>query len=403
MKIGIFLEGTPQMGGGFFQSLKSLLLLLEIEKYKSLMEVIITNNEAVKYLKEKKIKTKLFRLNIFTRYFSQLFEIDLIKDLLNKLKIKYPFTKFIRENKYDLIIFLGPSILSKFCAEISFVSNIWDINHKKNSQFPEHNFNFNFENKEKLYSHIVHKAFKILVAHQSNKEDLINFYKANESRVLIQNFIPMLPTLHEKNIEKKFDYKELFEKFDLPRNKKIIFYPAQFWAHKNHKYLIDAANILKLKKNDNFFFVFCGGNKGNFDYIKNLIKHDKLDSYVKILNFINDNEVISLYLNSEAIVMPTYCGPTNLPIYEAFYFKKIIFYTKGLIEDNILNDHLINIDTSNPEDLCEKLQICFEEDKKENIVKKNYEFYKNICCEKTFKKNYTQILDEFSYLIKRWK
>ena len=131
MKIGIFLEGTPQMGGGFFQSLKSLLLLLEIEKYKSLMEVIITNDEAFNYLKEKKIKTKQFKLNIFTRYFSQLFEIDLIKDLFNKFKIKYPFTKFIRKNKYDIIIFLGPSTLSKFCAEISFVSNIWDIDHKK--------------------------------------------------------------------------------------------------------------------------------------------------------------------------------------------------------------------------------------------------------------------------------
>ena len=101
--------------------------------------------------------------------------------------------------------------------------------------------------------------------------------------------------------------------------------------------------------------------------------------------------------------MPTYCGPTNLPIFEAFYFKKVIFYTKGLIKDTILNDHLINIDTSNPEDLCEKLEICFEEDKKENMIKKNYEFYKNICSENSFKKNYTQILNEFNYLIKRWK
>ena len=403
MKIGIFLEGSPKMGGGFFQSLKSLLLLLDIEKYNSKMEVIITDNQTTKYLEKKKINSKLYRLNIFFRYFSQLFEVDLIRDLFNKFKITYPFTNFIRKNNYDLIIFLGPSVLSKYCAEISFVSNIWDVNHKKNSQFPEHNYNFNFENKEKLYNHIVHKAFKILVAHQSNKEDLINFYKANESSVVIQNFIPMLPTLHEENMEKKLDYQELFEKFDLPKNKKIVFYPAQFWAHKNHKYLIDVANILKSKNDNNFFFVFCGGNKGNFEYIKNLIKNDKLESYIKILNFIDDNEVISLYLNSEAIVMPTYCGPTNLPIFEAFYFKKVIFYTKGLIKDTILNDHLINIDTSNPEDLCEKLEICFEEDKKENMIKKNYEFYKNICSENSFKKNYTQILNEFNYLIKRWK
>ena len=65
MKIGIFLEGTPKMGGGFFQSLKSLLLLLDIEKYKSKIEVIITDKETVKYFEEKKIEAKLYKLNIF--------------------------------------------------------------------------------------------------------------------------------------------------------------------------------------------------------------------------------------------------------------------------------------------------------------------------------------------------
>ena len=31
MKIGVYLEGSPIMGGGFFQSLKATMLLLEIE------------------------------------------------------------------------------------------------------------------------------------------------------------------------------------------------------------------------------------------------------------------------------------------------------------------------------------------------------------------------------------
>ena len=131
----------------------------EIEKFKSKIEVIISHKEAVNYLKEKNINTKLFSQNTFMRYFSELFEIDLIKNLFNKIKIRHPFTRFIKKNKYDLIIFLGPSTMSKFCAEISFVSNIWDVDHKKNSQFPEHNSNFNFENKEKLYNYIIHKAF----------------------------------------------------------------------------------------------------------------------------------------------------------------------------------------------------------------------------------------------------
>ena len=44
--------------------------------------------------------------------------------------------------------------MSKFCKEISFISNIWDLDHKKNSQFPEHNSNNIYEQKEKLFKEI---------------------------------------------------------------------------------------------------------------------------------------------------------------------------------------------------------------------------------------------------------
>ena len=101
--------------------------------------------------------------------------------------------------------------------------------------------------------------------------------------------------------------------------------------------------------------------------------------------------------------MPTYCGPTNLPIYESFYFKKIIFYTKDLIPNDTVNDHLVLIDINSPEDLCKKLEIIFDDSKIEKIVKKNYEYYQLICNENIFIDNYKKMLDEFSYLLNRWK
>ena len=36
-------------------------------------------------------------------------------------------------------------------------------------------------------------------------------------------------------------------KFNL-KNKRYIFYPATFWPHKNHQYLIDVAKIFKRDK-----------------------------------------------------------------------------------------------------------------------------------------------------------
>jgi glycosyltransferase involved in cell wall biosynthesis len=403
MKIGIYLEGSPEMGGGFFQSLKSSLLLLDIEKYKSEIELIITHSKTKEYLQKKKIHNKLFRLTKVYNYLSQLFEIDYSRELLRKIKINHPFYNFIKKQKYDLIIFLGPSQMSKFCEEVAFISNIWDLDHKKNSQFPEHNLNNIYEHKEKLFKEIVTRAFKILVPHKSNKNDLINFYKADENKVIVQNFIPMLPTIYNENKHNKELYKDLFKKFNLPLDKIIIFYPAQFWAHKNHKYIIDAAEILKKENNKKYLFIFCGGNKGNFKYIKDLISKKQLGDFVKIHTFLTDDEVISFYLNSHGVIMPTYCGPTNLPIYEAFYFKKIIFYTKDLIPDDPINNHLIEIDISSPVNLCKQLEIYTDTERLNKIVLDNYEYYKLICNENTFKENYEKILNEFSYLLHRWK
>jgi len=403
MKIGIYLEGSPEMGGGFFQSLKSSLLLLDIEKYKSEIELIITHNKTREYLQKKKIHNKLFRLTKVYNYLSQLFEIDYSRELLRKIKINHPFYNFIKKQKYDLIIFLGPSQMSKFCEEVAFISNIWDLDHKKNSQFPEHNLNNIYEHKEKLFKEIVTRAFKILVPHKSNKNDLINFYKADENKVIVQNFIPMLPTIYNENKHNKEFYNDLFNKFKLPLDKIIIFYPAQFWAHKNHKYIIDAAEILKKENNKKYLFIFCGGNKGNFKYIKDLISKKQLGDFIKIHSFLTDDEVISFYLNSHGVIMPTYCGPTNLPIYEAFYFKKIIFYTKDLIPDDPINNHLIEIDISSPVNLCKQLEIYTDTERLNKIVLDNYEYYKLICNENTFKENYEKILNEFSYLLHRWK
>jgi len=402
MKIGIYLEGSPEMGGGFFQSLKSSLLFLDIKKYNNQVELIITEEKAKEYLIQKKIKNKVFKLNKITNYMSQLFEINSFHDFFNKIKINHPFYNFIKKNKYDLIVFLGPSQMSKFCKEVGFISNIWDLDHKKNSQFPEHNSNNIYEYKEKLFKEIASRAFKIIVPHKSNKNDLINFYKTPEEKINVQNFIPMLPTIYKEKRD-VVNYNEIYLRYKLPETKKIIFYPAQFWAHKNHKYIIDVAKILKSKKNEKYLFVFCGSNKGNYTFIKELISKNKLEDYIKIFNFLSDDEVISLYVNCDAVVMPTYCGPTNLPIYESFFFKKIIFYTKDLINNDTINDHLITIDISSPEDLFGKLDICFDKEKIEKIVLKNYDYYKLVCNEEDFKTNYEKILDEFSKLIERWK
>ena len=89
IKIGVFLEGSPKMGGGFYQSLKSSLLLNKVKDYNSDIEIIITDKSTQTYFKNTNLRTVLFKPNKIYKYYSELFEIDAAKQLLNKLKLKH--------------------------------------------------------------------------------------------------------------------------------------------------------------------------------------------------------------------------------------------------------------------------------------------------------------------------
>ena len=76
-----------------------------------------------------------------------------------------------------------------------------------------------------------------------------------------------------KDENKKKDLEMKFLKIGL-KKAIIFFYPAQFWPHKNHMYLIDTAKICT--KKHNFKFIFCGSKKSNYNYIINQIKSKKI-------------------------------------------------------------------------------------------------------------------------------
>ena len=101
------------------------------------------------------------------------------------------------------------------------------------------------------------------------------------------------------------------------------------------------------------------------------------------------------------VLMPTDGGPTNLPMFESFYFKKILFYSDHLIDkDDELNNFFVGINIRKPEDFYQKL-YNFDENKKKEMVKKAKEFYEQKCSNKVFKNNYLEAISQF-ISIKNW-
>jgi len=208
-----------------------------------------------------------------------------------------------------------------------------------------------------------------------------------------------LPYIYEKN--KKVDFKTLFENLNIPSNKKLFIYPAQFWAHKNHRYIIDAAIELKKSNINDIFFVFCGSDKGNLNFIKSLILKNQLNDFFKILDYIDDNALISLYLNCSGVVMPTFVGHSTIPMYEAFYFKKNIFYTKGLADDN-LKKYISEIDIKNPKSFKNKFLEVSSNSNNLTKLEEAKNFYLTKCSEEVIVRNFQIVFEDFKSYNKTW-
>ena len=268
MKIGILFEGNPRNPGGFNQSLVSALILKEIIEYRDNFTFITLDEDCNNLLLKKNLKTIIYKNSFFSKILNKLYSIKFLKKLFNKFNIMHSFTKFLKKNNFEIIIFLSPHQLSLYCSDVNFVINIRDIDHKKNSPYPEYNINNTFEKRENFMNYVLSKSFKIIVAHEQIKNNLINLYKCNSEKILVQSFISYLPFLINDE-KKQYDIKTL--NYQIPFHKKILFYPASFWPHKNHIYVVDTAIILKKKSINNFHFLFCGSDKGNFNFIKNEI------------------------------------------------------------------------------------------------------------------------------------
>src|SRR5262249_16339764 len=101
-----------------------------------------------------------------------------------------------------------------------------------------------------------------------------------------------------------------------------LFYPAQIWPHKNHARLVRALGLLK-QRGIEVPLVCCGSAPDEVRQraladVKELARQQGLEGLVRLLGYIPDEDMSGLFAGAEALVVPTFFGPTNIPPLEAW-------------------------------------------------------------------------------------
>lgn len=388
LRVAVLMEDCLPTEGGGYSYYQTLLMAIDRHNFHPDIEIVYIDffNSANKQLQFSKqlirVKRSVFGavayrcLNLLYKIVHRLLQshsrvylefISKRMDAINNRAIR----KILTKENIHLIYYLKPR---ENFIDYPMIVTHWDVGHKSMYPFPEVTWNGNFKKRDNYYKTILNKAFLILCESETGAKELKHYYPVNPAKIKVMPLFGgdvVSITVTEK------EQLQLLSGYNLVKGS-FYLYPAQFWAHKNHSTLIYAFKLLLNQDgNQSLKLVLCGGDQGNLSYIKKLIDESALNDNILVPGFISGKHLYALYKNAIALVMPTFLGPTNIPLIEAAELECAIVCSDLEGHKEILRDNALYFDPSSASEIQDCMQQVLNNKFREQLVSSAYHFIRN--------------------------
>jgi glycosyltransferase involved in cell wall biosynthesis len=300
LKIALIHNSSPLEGGSF---------TYESNTSKYLKDSLPTNYILEDFYKGRKNglfkKPSTYRVTQLQIFLAMVRQSALGFQILKILKMeKSRFEKFLISNGFDFVYFLSPNPSALTILNLPMLNTVWDLGHRHYPEFEEFSFEGRFQKREYFYNNVLKRSAHVVVDGEKTKAELVAFFGVQESRITSLGLFPVaIPhTCSESCMEEKF-----------------VFYPAQFWEHKNHNVLIEAFALIK-PRIPNLKLVFSGADKGSKEKIQKLVNQHGLQETVLFVGFVSTQEMSMYYSHASLTAFPSMLGYTNLPPLESLLY-----------------------------------------------------------------------------------
>lgn len=162
-----------------------------------------------------------------------------------------------------------------------------------------------------IFWFVCKRANRINVVSESTKKDLLRFYKVNPDKITVT------PLGVGKEFVKKSsqELEYLYEKFSIPRDKKIILYVGNLLPHKNLNGLLKGFALMKGRENCRMVMVgkaFEGRTTETFE------SELGIDSLLIRAGMVSQEDLVNFYNLADLFVLPSLYEGFGLPILEAY-------------------------------------------------------------------------------------
>lgn len=310
-KVGLFLGSVPTDGGAYQYSLSMLAAIVKLSEQGYDTVVVCTNRHWSEYLAQHPLPV-VFRPNTaFQQLMLKCVKFAVVpltfwRSICTRVS---PIAHALVERRCDVWIFPSQDEWA-YAAPINALGTIHDLMHRYESRFPEVSGWGKYIRRELHYRKLCKWTKALLVDSQVGKQQVIDSYGAPAAHIFVLPFVAPDYIYAQQQTNDRFD-----AKYKLPN--KFIFYPAQFWQHKNHARLVQAVASLTRDIPD-LALVLIGSRKNYYHAVRNLVDRLKVTERVHFLDYVPNTDIATLYQRARAMIMPTFFGPTNIPPLEAF-------------------------------------------------------------------------------------
>lgn len=196
-----------------------------------------------------------------------------------------------------------------FRAPIPALGTIHDLMHIHEPGFPEVGSPAELRERDQHFAETCRWSKGVAVDSELGRGQLCDAYDVPPDRVFV------LPYIAPKYIYDSAALDARHLNYELPS--RYLFYPANFWLHKNHAGLFAAIDRLRSRYPD-IHLVLVGARQNGYAAAREGVASLGIESHVTFLGYVPDEEMFELYRRARALVMPSFFGPTNIPQLEAF-------------------------------------------------------------------------------------
>jgi glycosyltransferase involved in cell wall biosynthesis len=269
-------------------------------------------------------------------------------------KPRPPWLQTLAERyEIELMWFVTPSYT---LVDIPFIFTVLDLQHRRQPWFPEVSSNGEWQVREELYRKALPRAAAVIVGTETGRDEIVHFYRVPPDRV---RSIRLPTPAFAVNPPGEVD-SVVLEKYSL--DKGYLFYPAQFWPHKNHVGLLLSLKVLKEKYRISLTAVLVGSDHGNMEYVREMASKLGIAGQVRFLGFVPAEDLPGLYRNALALVYLSLFGPDNLPPLEAFALGCPVIASRVTGAEEQLGDTALLVDGLNTEEVAQAVMRVYSED-----------------------------------------